>query len=247
MSITYRALDSGLVHLEAQSGLGPASSQVVARSRQRRVSALSLASAAAGFAEGLALQPELGRDVALVHELELQGGWLRIWSGLQPIEADGLEYVDVEADGTRHPAPVHFAGWTAGGYDLLVTRYSGQAEDFFTLLDDFALSATPEGLACVPLDRRMFWFVQPASVIVDVPGVGVLEVFERVGNKARSVPRHRGTSVAGGELFVGQRGSDHQWFLHVGDSTVSYMSPHDHHEPQAALDLLSGLRVTWAR
>lgn len=247
VSTTYRALDGGLVHLETQSDLGPASSQVVAQSHLRGISALSFASGGPGFAEGLALSPQLGRDVALVHELELQRGALRIWSGLQTIAEDGVEYFDPGQDGTPHPAPVHFAGWSAGGYEVLVTRYSGPADEMLRILEDFSLTATPEGVVCTPVDPSVFWFVQPASVIVDVPDTGVVEVFELAGNKARSLPTHSGTPVVGGELFVGGQEASHRYFVHVSDSAVSYLAPGDPEESQAALDFLGGLRVTWTR
>ena len=246
MGVSYRALDGGLVQVDAPAAIGPVSSRVGAHSPEMRVKALQFTSAASGYAETLALDPRVGRGVTLIHEVEIQNGPLRIWSGLQPIEPDGEEYGEAAAEGKPRTARVHFAGWSAQGFDLLAVRYSGEPEQFLVLLNEFTLAATPEGLTCTPKTRR-FQFVQPASIIADVSGLGVLEIFELAGNKAKSVPRFRGTPVEGGEIFVGSRNTPQQYFMHVSKSTVSYLSPYDAGQPQAALDYLGEAQIAWTR
>lgn len=247
MRVLSRALDGGLLDVQADGLIGPVSSAAVARSEQRQVSALHIASGGPGFGESSALDPQLGRETQLKHEVEIHGGRLRIWSGLQPIGPDEQEYAELSPSGAPSLQPVHFAVWDVEAFELLVIRYARTAEDLLALFEDFVLSRGPQGLECIPVDPSVFWFSEPASVILDLPDVGIAEVSELAARAGRAAPRYPGTAVAGGELYVEREASQHTYFVHVSDSTITHLSPFDSDNVQPAIDLLGTMQISWRR
>ena len=218
---------------------------------QARITALGIPSQGfstgpLSFAEELATDPALIKDVSFIEEYSYQRGRLRIATGTQPVGPDGAEYWDVGPDGSMRPMPLHVAVWEGKGRSLRTHLYGGEAADLLVILEQFEIAERPRGLTCIPRDPEQASFVEGPSIIKDVPGFALLEIFQLSARTARTLPRHAGTTVSGGELFVDGVGTSRIHLLLVGESAVTWIVPELSASELDLLDGVSRLEVKWS-
>jgi hypothetical protein len=91
--------------------------------------------------------------------------------------------------------------WT-GKHSSLVTRlYGAGVADALTLLRTVHLAETSAGLTMTPDASGAAAFTRPATVIKEVPGLGLLEMSRRTKEHGAQLPPWKGVRIPSGELF----------------------------------------------
>lgn len=242
---TFTALDGGEVQVASAFPLGPVTSHVGVRFQKIGIAQAYLVAGAHGLAASLAESPQVASGMRFDEEYALDGATVRLGWGEPQVGPDGVTYTEWGPDGRLRHARVRMAIWSGGSYELHVLRYSGESDVLLAMFNELVISETTTGVVCAPKDRTATQFVEGPSVLIDVPGLGLLEVFQLTAPRVKDLPRFAGTSVAGGELFVRARDSEKRHFIMVGDTALTYLMP-DHGVTNATLEQgLADLTVTW--
>jgi hypothetical protein len=241
----FTALDGGEVQVSSTLPLGPVTSHVGVRFKALGIGQAYLLASRPGLAGSLAESPEVSTGMRFEEEYVLDGATVRLGWGEQRVGADGNSSMEEGPDGRLRRARIHMAIWTGRSYELHILRYSGGSEVLLAMLGQLAITETETGIVCAPKDRASTAFVEGPSVIIDVPGFGLLEAFQLTSPQAKGLPRYAGSRVAGGELFVRDQGTPKRHFVMASDSALTYVVP-DHGVSDETLQAgLAELTVRW--
>ncbi|MEU0698715.1 hypothetical protein ABZ349_32770 [Streptomyces niveus] len=182
--VTHRALDGGTYHLEGDLDLElPCTSAVEVVVGGRLVE----------FTAGAA---SLGDDVAASlglaspeSELTFQKGTLRIFQSVEREPRSGL---------VERPSLVV---WRGRRHALVTRLYGLSVAEVLGLLRAVRIAETEHGLTLQPDRSAASAFARPATVIKEVPGLGLLELSRRTKEHTAQLPPWKGVRVASGELF----------------------------------------------
>lgn len=223
MGRRYVALDGEAVEIDTSLDLGPESCNAGVELRTLSVKYQHLISGPLGFARHYALSPRLSDGTQLDEEYDFQSGTLWLGSGNQIPGEDGAFYGDM---GT--PGRVQWAVWEGQNHSLLSFRYTAAGDfDLLAVLHEFELNESPDGLSAIPKRRGDTLYVSGPKTTVDVPDFALLDARQLTPREAREIPKGRGTSVRGGELFVAHKNDHHKYLVLVGDSTVTNIYPYE--------------------
>ncbi|MFD7518539.1 hypothetical protein ACFV85_27460 [Streptomyces niveus] len=182
--VSHRALDGGTYHLEGDLDLeSPCTSAVEVVVGGRLV-------------EFTAGPVSLGDDVAASlglespeSELTFQKGTLRVFQSVEREPRSGL---------VERPSLVV---WGGRRHALVTRLYGLSVAEVLGLLRAVRIAETEHGLTLQP-DRSVgSAFARPATVIKEVPGLGLLELSRRTKEHTAQLPPWKGVRVASGELF----------------------------------------------
>ncbi|MFJ8886781.1 hypothetical protein ACIRJR_25710 [Streptomyces sp. NPDC102402] len=182
--VTHRALDGGTYHLEGSIDLqAPCTSAVEVVAGGRLVE----------FTSGPA---SLGDDVAASlgiasaeSELTFQKGTLRIFRSVEREPRSGL---------VERPSLVV---WRGERHSLVTRLYGLGLAAVLGLLRSVRVAESEYGLTLQPDPSAGSAFARPATVIKEVPGLGLLELSRRTKEHTAQLPPWKGVAVASGELF----------------------------------------------
>ncbi|MEV4999345.1 hypothetical protein [Streptomyces niveus] len=182
--VTHRALDGGTYHLEGDLDLeSPCTSAVEVVVGGRLVE----------FTAGPAA---LGDDVAASlglespeSELTFQKGTLRIFRSVEREPRSGV---------VERPSLVV---WCGRRHALVTRLYGLSVAEVLGLLRSVRIAETESGLTLQPDRSAGSAFARPATVIKEVPGLGLLELSRRTKEHTAQLPPWKGVRVASGELF----------------------------------------------
>ncbi|MGW1818916.1 hypothetical protein ACWCQM_35815 [Streptomyces sp. NPDC002125] len=182
--VTHRALDGGTYHLEGGIDLqAPCTSAVEVVAGGRLVE----------FTAGPA---SLGDDVAASlgiespeSELTFQKGTLRIFRSVEREPRSGL---------VERPVLVV---WRGERHSLVTRLYGLDVAAVLGLLRSVRIAESEYGLTLQPDASAGSAFARPATVIKEVPGLGLLELSRRTKEHTAQLPPWKGVAVASGELF----------------------------------------------
>ncbi|WP_406259542.1 hypothetical protein OH779_00585 [Actinacidiphila glaucinigra] len=182
--VTHRALDGGTYRLEGDLDLrAPCTSAVEVVVGGRLVE----------FTAGPAT---LGDDVAASlglrapdAELTFQKGTLRIYESIEREPRSGL---------VERPLLVV---WRGERHALVTRLYGLSVAEVLGLLRSVGIAEGTYGLALQPSPSAGSAFARPATVIKEVPGLGLLELSRRTREHTAQLPPWKGVAVASGELF----------------------------------------------
>ena len=99
----------------------------------------------------------------------------------------------------------------------------------------------PCELTLKPMDARVVADGLPI-VAKEVPNVGLIEIDRITNQTARSLPRHAGTRVRGGELFLAESPAH---FLLLGQTTLTTVVPHPGTGHDDVAGRLETLTISW--
>lgn len=241
------ALDGSVVQISGPAGLVESdySSVGLASLRSLGLRSQKYAAGPLSFAQQMATSPGFSRGFHVREEFALQGGRLRIGSGLQHPDPDGGEYLEPGPDGRLHPSSVNFAIWEGLERSLYTLSYSREAADLIPVLDAMFITEREGGLMCEPKDPRLTGYVDGPRVLKDIPGVALLDISQLTPMRTNSLPSHQGTRVTGGELFVSARAAPGDYyFLMVSRSAITYVIPHAR-DADYVLSNIEHLDVSW--
>ncbi|MFD4116655.1 hypothetical protein ACFWSJ_24775 [Streptomyces niveus] len=182
--VTHRALDGGTYHLEGDLDLeSPCTSAVEVVVGGRLV-------------EFTAGPDSLGDDVAASlglespeSELTFQKGTLRIYQSVERELRSGV---------VERPSLVV---WCGRRHALVTRLYGLSVAEVLGLLRSVRIAETESGLTLQPDRSAGSAFARPATVIKEVPGLGLLELSRRTKEHTAQLPPWKGVRVASGELF----------------------------------------------
>ncbi|UUN31535.1 hypothetical protein KK483_31085 [Streptomyces sp. FIT100] len=182
--VTHRALDGGTYRLEGDLDL--------------RAPCTSAAEVVAGgrLVEFTAGPAALGDDVAASlgigapdSELTFQKGTLRVHRSIEREARSGL---------VERPSLVV---WRGERHALVTRLYGLDLAEVLGLLRSVRMSESEYGLALDPDPSAGSAFARPATVIKEIPGLGLLELSRRTKEHTAQLPPWKGVAVASGELF----------------------------------------------
>jgi hypothetical protein len=198
-----------------------------------------------GFAHDTAFDPEVSLGMRFTHDLAFQAGRLRLGEGRPTVGPDGAQYWERLPDGGVRVKPYRIAIWEGRTFSFYSHMYGGESEDLLAALTRLVIREGRTGLTCTPKDSNTR-FVKQASVMQVMPGIGDLYCLHLTAHTARSVPRHPGTKVVGGELYA--HDIDHPEKMHltlVNDTCVTQIVP-DHDVSESDLmAVATELVVNW--
>ncbi|MFB6954319.1 hypothetical protein ACFCXP_32220 [Streptomyces niveus] len=182
--VSHRALDGGTYHLEGDLDLeSPCTSAVEVMVGGRLV-------------EFTAGPVSLGDDVAASlglespeSELTFQKGTLRVFQSVEREPRSGL---------VERPSLVV---WGGRRHALVTRLYGLSVAEVLGLLRAVRIAETEHGLTLQPDRSAGSAFARPATVIKEVPGLGLLELSRRTKEHTAQLPPWKGVRVASGELF----------------------------------------------
>jgi hypothetical protein len=138
------------------------------------------------------------------------------------------------------------AAWRGRRYCFVTQMYGASTADLLAMLRTLRIAEHNDGLAVRPDTRAGSRFAAPATVIKQVPGLGLLDMTPLTAERARQLPSWRGLRTRAGELFRDTLSDGKPYFvLAAADAWVTVLPL-----PDTALDrvpdLVDRLRVQTA-
>lgn len=117
--------------------------------------------------------------------------------------------------------------WEGRDFSMFIPLYGASATDavrIFRLLD---LTEHADGLTVATRNPRRAGIAEPADVVKEVPGLGLLEITALTKTTARRLPAWSGARLPAGELFRDTLDDDTTYFLLTTPSAMVTVLPHD--------------------
>lgn len=238
------ALDGAQVEVRSPFAVGDATHSAMAELRAIGLASVEVCVSGLGWADDLARSSEISVGMRFDEAFGFQGGRLRLGAGRQPIGPDRAEYWERGPDGRNRRKLVNMAAWTGHRFELHIIQYGGDADRLIAILRQFRIRETRHGITCAPADPKQTFFHEGPTVILGIPGLGILEVEQLTKRAARTMPGHRGTQVAGGELYKGEMGPGGSYYLMRGRTAKATLVPEEVSSRELAA-ALEGLEVAW--
>lgn len=180
--VTHRSLDGVRVRLTGAHDLGRPCTSVARIAERGRLHEISSGTRA----DALAWAEDIGVG-RFEQEFRIQGGRLRVGR------------TATRDRDTGHSDPVLAAVWEGRRHAVFTHLYHGRPADAVAFFDTVRLTEHEDGITAVPRGRARR--PEPAEMVKEVPGLGLLEITALNAQTRRRLPKWRGASIAGGELF----------------------------------------------
>ncbi|MQY08139.1 hypothetical protein [Actinomadura macrotermitis] len=207
--VVHRSLDGTRVRLAGSHDLGRPVTSVTRIAVGGRLHEMSSGTreGALGWAEDIGVQ-------RFEQEFRVQGGRLR-----------------VGRTATRDPDtgvsdPVLAAVWEGRRHAVFTHLYHGRPADAVAFFGTVRLTEHDDGITAAPQGRALR--PDPAELVKEVPGLGLLEITALTAQTRRRLPGWRGASVAGGELFRDEVEGQGPYFLLALRSLLVTVLPEEH-------------------
>ncbi|WP_067803583.1 hypothetical protein [Actinomadura formosensis] len=181
-TVTHRSLDGVRVRLTGAHDLGRPCTSVARIAENGRLHEIS----GGTRADALAWAEDIGVD-RFEQEFRLQGGRLRVGRTAARDRDTGLS------------DPVLAAVWEGRRHAVFTHLYHGRPADAVAFFGTMRLTEHEDGITAVPRGRARR--PEPAEMVKEIPGLGLLEITPLTGRTRKRLPSWRGAPVAGGELF----------------------------------------------
>lgn len=180
--VTHRSLDGTRVRLTGSHDLRRPWTSVAKVAVGPRLHELS-----SGTREDAhAWADDIGVD-RFTQEFRVQGGRLRVGETTTRDPETGLR------------DPVMAVVWEGKHHAVYTHLYHGRPADAVALFQTVKVAEHDDGIVATP--QRRAAFPEPADLVKEVPGLGLLEIKALTARTRRVLPPWRGAKVAGGELF----------------------------------------------
>ena len=207
-TVVHRALDGRRYELGGTLDLGqPCTSSVRVTVRGRMH---ELVSGVSGLAEEVATA--LGVS-GFDEELQFAGGALLI-GRTRRVEP-----------GSRITEDILLAVWRGRRHCLISHFYDASTDTAVQVLDTLGITEHDEGMVVRPTAGSAV--VAPASVVKEVPSLGLLEMTVSSAPQATRLPGWKGRATRSGELFADQLSNGDPYFVLAGPDTWTTVVPLD--------------------
>jgi hypothetical protein len=105
------------------------------------------------------------------------------------------------------------AAWRGDRYCIVTELYGGSTADLLARLRTLRLEEHADGLAIDPAPRGGSQFAAPATVVKQVPGLGLLELAPLTAQQATQLPSWAGLKTPAGELFRDKLSDGRDYFV----------------------------------
>ncbi|GAA0600729.1 hypothetical protein [Actinomadura livida] len=181
-NVTHRSLDGVRVRISGAQDLRRPCTSVARIADGGRLHEISSGTRA----DALAWAEDIGLD-RFEQEFRMQGGRLRVGRTAARDAETGVS------------DPVLAAVWEGRGHAVFTHLYHARPADAVAFFGTLRLTEHPDGITAVPRGRARR--PEPAEMVKEVPGLGLLEITALNQQTRRRLPSWRGAPVAGGELF----------------------------------------------
>lgn len=228
-AVSHRALDGGLVTVRSGLDLGKPFTAYLEVKIGSRIQEFEAGSAGAAI--------DSARDAGVrsfPHEYRFQNGTLRFGSAF---------YSDNK---TKVRSQITVAVWEGRRYSVGTHIYNARShQELLSAVNRVRIVENPDGLTIIPKQPA----VNPvlgASMLKEIPGLGVLQIQPAAGPLMRSMPKWHGRAVPGGELFAdkGPAGKVEAFVL-AGHGAATSLVLDDADTAEEVLSDLAELRVEW--
>lgn len=224
--VVHRSLDGRRFQLSGQLDLGLPFTSVVDVAIRGRLHELT-----AGPADlGANLAAALGID-GFAEEFSYQGGTLLV-GRTRPYDRQ-----------TRLVEDLALAVWQGKRYSLATQFYGMTTADLLGVLRTLRITEDDDGIAIRPDPGAGSDVVAPATVIKQVPGLGLLELSPLTDEHAKTLPSWRGLSTPAGELFTDSLSDGQPYFVLAAADTWTTVVPLADTVPDRVPELVGRLRV----
>ncbi|QXJ20679.1 hypothetical protein AGRA3207_001434 [Actinomadura graeca] len=180
--VTHRSLDGVRVRIAGPHDLGRPCTSVARVADGGRLHEISSGTRA----DALAWAGEVG-VARFEEEFRIQGGRLRVGRARSR---------DID---TGVSDPMLAAVWEGRRHAIFTHLYHGRPADAVAFFGTLRLTEHDDGITADTRGRARR--PEPAEMVKEVPGLGLLEITPLTGQTRKRLPSWRGASVAGGELF----------------------------------------------
>lgn len=135
------------------------------------------------------------------------------------------------------------AAWRGSGYCVVTALYGTSPAGLLALLRTFRLEEHADGLSIRPDPRAGSEFAGPATMVKQVPGLGLLELAPLTAQHTAQLPSRSGLATPAGELFRDTLADGSEYFVLVTADTWLTVLPLDGTSPEHLPDLLGRLSV----
>lgn len=111
------------------------------------------------------------------------------------------------------------AAWRGRRYCFVTQLYGASTSDLLAVLRTVRITEHEDGLVVRPDTRAGSRFAAPATVIKQVPGLGLLDMTALTAERTRQLPSWRGLSTRAGELFRDMLSDGKPYFLLAATDT----------------------------
>jgi hypothetical protein len=220
--VVHRTLDDKRIHLSGELDLSRPYTSVARIALDGRLHEITSGErgAAHAWAEDLGV-------TSFDEEFAVQGGRLRIGHSTLRDAHAGLKERVLAAiwEGRRHAVFTHL--------------YHARAADAVGFFNALTLTEHDEGVSFTP--RRRAALAEPAELVKEVPGLGLLEITTLTKQTSRRLPPWPGARVASGELFKDTLEDQGIFFLLATPSTLVTVLPTDEDQLHEVPGRLAGL------
>ncbi len=199
------------------------------------------------FALRTAFDPDIAVGLRFEEEFVYDGGRVKIGWGNQPIGPDGADYWEVSGTGVLRRKPFRILTWEGSAYSMYAHTYGRESTDLIQALTQFHIQESPSGLSCIPKAPSATPFIKGPTIMELRPTIGLLYIRELTTETAKTAPKHSGTRVKGGELFIARQGQPDMYFVLVGSSSITQIEPEEGFSSDEVLVRIEDLVVTWRR
>jgi hypothetical protein len=172
-------------------------------------------------------------DLGLRHfddEFAVQGGRLRTARVTEYDKRSGLE--------DRLLAVV----WQGRAHSMFIPMYNAKPADAVRVFQLLGVTEHDDGLTVASRNPKRAGIAEPAELVKEVPGLGLLEMTALTRTTSRRLPGWSGARLPHGELFRDTLDDGSTYFLLATPSTMVTVLPHDG-EAHAVPNRLGGLKV----
>ena len=113
--------------------------------------------------------------------------------------------------------------WLGKRFSFFTHLYGATSNDLLSVLSGFAIREHDDGIAITP--HRPHGFAGTATLVKEVPGLGLLEISPLTPQHTAQLPRWRGMTTQAGELFVDELSDGSPYFVLAGSDTWTTVLP----------------------
>ncbi|MEW2378644.1 hypothetical protein AB0883_21450 [Micromonospora sp. NPDC047812] len=139
------------------------------------------------------------------------------------------------------------AVWRGRRHCFFTEMYGAATTDLLGALRTLRIEEHDDGLALRPTSKTGAEFVEPATVLKEVPGLGLLEIAPLTKQRAGQLPTWRGLQTRAGELFRDVLPDGQPYFVLAAADAWLSLVPFADTDMEQVPTLVDRLRVQTAR
>jgi hypothetical protein len=117
--------------------------------------------------------------------------------------------------------------WEGRNFSMFIPMYNAKPADAVHVFQLLAVTEHEDGLTAAPANPKRAGLAEPAEMVKEVPGLGLLQMTALNKTTARRLPAWPGARMPHGELFRDTLDDDSTYFVLATPSAMVTVLPHD--------------------